>query len=142
MSETTVSESNGQQRLAEFADEVKKLKIGGGLANSEKSGSSFGALLMIVGGFVVVILSWSKRGQLDFADGAGIVEIVQATNNVWTALFGIGLILIGLALWIRNSLTRYFRYWLTRLIYEDRANTDRLIAAIESLKTRESEPSE
>ncbi len=132
-----MNEMNGQQRLDEFAEEVKKLKAGGGLANAERTGTSLGAFLMIVGGFVVVILSWGKRGQLDFGDGQGIKEIVQATNNVWTALFGIGLILIGLALWIRNSLTRYFRHWLTRLIYEDRANTDRIVAALEAMRSEQ-----
>lgn len=127
-----MSTDNGQQRLDEFAEEVKNLKMSGGLANPERTGSTLGVLLMVIGGFVVVILSFIKRGETTFEDSAaGLGEIVQATNNVWTALFGIALILIGLAIWIRNSLTRYFRYWLTRLIYEDRANTDRLIEAIE-----------
>jgi hypothetical protein len=34
---------------------------------------------------------------------------------------------------VRNSLTRYLRYWLIRLIYEDREQTERLINAIEKL---------
>jgi hypothetical protein len=47
----------------------------------------------------------------------------------------IGLIvgIVGVALWIRNSITSYLRYWLIRLIYEDREQTERLIAAIEKL---------
>ncbi len=127
-----MSTDNGQQRLDEFAEEVKNLKMSGGLANPERTGSTLGVLLMVIGGIVVVILSFIKRGETSFEDSAaGLSEIVQATNNVWTALFGIALILLGLAIWIRNSLTRYFRYWLTRLIYEDRANTDRLIEALE-----------
>jgi hypothetical protein len=133
-----VSTTNGQERLDEFAEEVKKLRISGGLANPERTGTTLGVLLMVVGGFIVVILSFGKRGETDFSDSAsGLAEIIQATNNVWTALFGVALILIGLAIWIRNSLTRYFRYWLTRLIYEDRANTDRLIEAIERARQGE-----
>jgi hypothetical protein len=131
-----VSSTDGQQRLDEFAEEVKNLKMSGGLANPERTGSTIGVLLMVIGGFVVVILSFVKRGETSFEDSAaGLAEIIQATNNVWTALFGVALILIGLAIWIRNSLTRYFRYWLTRLIYEDRANTDRLIEAIERARS-------
>ena len=38
---------------------------------------------------------------------------------------------MGIVLWIRNSLTRYFRFWLIRLVYEQREQTDRLIAALE-----------
>lgn len=130
-----MSDNTGQDRLDEFAEEVKKLKVSGGLSNPERTGSILGVLLMVVGGFIVVILSFAKRGDTSAAGAeALLVEIVQANNNVWTALFGVALILIGLAVWIRNSLTRYFRYWLTRLIYEDRANTDRLIEALEQLR--------
>ena len=133
-----MSENNGQQRLDEFADEVKKLKLSGGLANPERTGTTLGVLLMAIGGFIVVILSFAKRGDTN-ADGAEklLAEMVQSSNNVWTALFGVALILIGLAIWMRNSLTRYFRFWLTRLIYEDRANTDRLIAAIQASRSEE-----
>ena len=49
------------------------------------------------------------------------------------ALIGVLVGLVGVALWVRNSLTRYLRYWLIRLIYEDREQTERLIAAIEKL---------
>ena len=35
---------------------------------------------------------------------------------------------------IRNSLTRYFRFWLTRLIYDNREQTDRLIESIDRLE--------
>ena len=48
-------------------------------------------------------------------------------------LIGVVVGLVGVALWVRNSLTRYLRYWLIRLIYEDREQTERLIAAIEKL---------
>ena len=44
--------------------------------------------------------------------------------------------LVGVVLWLRNSLTRYLRYWLIRLIYEDREQTERLIAAVEKLADR------
>src|SRR5690606_39563378 len=97
-----VNATNGQQRLDEFAEEVKKLKVSGGLANPERTGTTLGVLLMVVGGFIVVILSFAKRGETEFADSsAGLSEIIQATNNVWTALFGVALILLGLAIWIR-----------------------------------------
>ena len=34
-------------------------------------------------------------------------------------------------IWIRNSLTRYLRFWIIRLVYEQREQTDRLIEALE-----------
>jgi hypothetical protein len=49
------------------------------------------------------------------------------------AVIGLLVGMVGVVLWLRNSLTRYLRYWLIRLIYEDREQTERLINAIEKL---------
>jgi len=35
---------------------------------------------------------------------------------------------VGAVIWVRNSFTRYMRYWLIRLIYEQREQTDSLVA--------------
>ena len=47
------------------------------------------------------------------------------------SFIGIALIIAGAALFIRYSLARYMRFWLIRMIYESRANTDRVVDAIE-----------
>ena len=47
------------------------------------------------------------------------------------ALIGIGISLVGIVIWVRNSLTRYLRYWIIRLVYEQREQTDQLIEALE-----------
>ena len=36
------------------------------------------------------------------------------------ALFGLGLVIFGSVLYLRNSMTRFLRLWLLRLIYEQR----------------------
>jgi hypothetical protein len=121
----------GQERLDEFAEEVKDLKIGGGLANPERTGTIVGIVLMVIGGAATILFSISKQGDLSASStDEQLHEVIQAANNTWFAIWGLSLILIGAALWIRNSMTRYLRYWLIRMIYEDRANTDRLIEAM------------
>ena len=40
-------------------------------------------------------------------------------------------IIAGAALFVRYSLARYLRFWLIRMTYESRANTDRIVDAIE-----------
>ncbi len=130
MSNENIDQS-GQQRLDEFADEVKNLKVSGGLANTEKTGTLAGIVLMVIGGFVTLIWSIAKQGDISVSDtNDQLGEVIQAMNNTWFAVWGLALILIGAAIWIRNSLTRYLRYWLIRMIYEERANTDRLIDAL------------
>lgn len=128
MSDTNRS---GQERLDEFADEVKSLKVSGGLANTERTGTTIGIVLMVVGAFFTIIWSISTRGDIAATEtNEQLKEVIQATNGTWFAIWGLALILLGAAIWIRNSLTRYLRYWLIRMIYEERANTDRLIAAL------------
>jgi hypothetical protein len=125
MSEETAagSEVMSSVRLAQFQDEVTKLKLKGGGANPERTGASWGVGLAIVGGIIVVVAWLSGKGgntnaKLD-AEVAAVIGLLVG--------------LVGVVLWLRNSLTRYLRYWLIRLIYEDREQTERLINAIEKL---------
>ena len=46
------------------------------------------------------------------------------------ALIGIGIALVGIVIWVRNSLTRYMRYWIVRLVYEQREQTEHLVQAL------------
>lgn len=45
-------------------------------------------------------------------------------------LLGVALILCGLALYLRFSLARLFRFWMARQVLEQQAQTDRLLAAL------------
>jgi hypothetical protein len=109
-------------RLAQFEDEVAKLKVTGGGANPERLGSQWGIGLTIVG-FVVAIISWWSA--LDAKDSA-----ITALRAEIFAIIGIGIALVGIVIWVRNSLTRYLRYWIIRLVYEQREQTDQLIQAL------------
>ena len=109
-------------RLAQFEDEVAKLKITGGGANPERLGSQWGIGLTIVG-FVVAIISWWSA--LDAKDSA-----ITALRAEIFGLIGIGIAVVGIVVWARNSLTRYLRYWIIRLVYEQREQTEQLIRAL------------
>jgi len=111
-------------RLAQFQEEVERLKLKGGGANPERNGANLGIGLAIVG-VIVVVISWLS------AKGAGGVN--AKLDSQVAAVIGLLVGIVGVALWLRNSLTSYLRYWLVRLIYEDREQTERLIQAIEKL---------
>jgi hypothetical protein len=72
---------------------------------------------------VVAIVSWWSA--LNSADLG-----TQLRSQIF-ALIGVGVSVVGIVIWIRNSLTRYFRFWIIRLVYEQREQTDRLIEALE-----------
>jgi hypothetical protein len=46
-------------------------------------------------------------------------------------------LIAGAALFIRYSVGRMLRFWLVRIVHEQRTETDRLIAAIEKLAERD-----
>ena len=50
------------------------------------------------------------------------------------AQWGIGLTVVGIVIWARNSLTRYLRYWIVRLVYEQREQTEQLVQALRDRK--------
>jgi hypothetical protein len=112
-------------RLQAFQDEVGKLKVSGGGANPERLGSYWGIGLTIVG-FVIAIISWWSA--LDSpGDGSGTSTQLRA---ICFTIVGGALAIVGIAIWVRNSITRYLRYWIIRLVYEQREQTEQLVKAL------------
>jgi hypothetical protein len=104
-------------RLAQFQEEVARLKVTGGGANPERLGAQWGVGLTIFG-FVVQIVSWWS------ALNAGRFEDIHRAAIF--ALIGVAISMVGIVVWFRNSMTRYLRYWIIRLVYEQREQTEQL----------------
>jgi hypothetical protein len=124
-------------RIQEFQQEVGKLKVKGGGANPERSGATWGLVLFVFGIiFGAIVTLWQRGDEVDDPGPAvqALNEITGVLNSLSLAILGIILAVVGGILWMRNSLTRYFRYWLTRLIYDNREQTDRLIESIDRLE--------
>jgi hypothetical protein len=111
------SEGALSPRLQEFQKEVDDLKVTGGKANPERTWTIIGGLLLFAG-LVITFIAWmlthGTDSQLEIAD----------YNALGT--FGIALTIGGTGLFMVMSLRRYFRYWLVRLIYEQRDAADRI----------------
>src|SRR5436190_18620702 len=105
--ETAASMSS--PRLAQFQQEVAKLKVSGGGANPERLGAQWGIGLTILG-FVIAVIGWWSA--LDAGDA------LSALRSQTGAAIGIGLAIVGIVIWARNSMTRYLRYWIIRIVYE------------------------
>jgi hypothetical protein len=108
-------------RLAEFQQEVAKLKISGGGANPERLGAQWGIGLTIVG-FVVLVISYFSARQDTLQE--------YILRDTIAAIGGFAISVVGIVIWVRNSITRYMRYWIIRLVYEQREQTERLIEAL------------
>jgi len=111
-------------RLDQFRAEVANLKVRGGAAEPERWATVLGLLLAVAGvGLGVIAYNKSHHTQKSLDQGDAFI----------VALVAVSVTVIGAVLWLRNSLTRWFRYWLLRLVYEDREQTDRLIATLDRI---------
>lgn len=128
----TSEAAESSPRLAEFQEEVDKLGVTGGKANPERKLVRFGVFLVIAGivlEIVALILSLNTSG-IPEGDGitagqqiaAGLSSSRDQGHALIIALCGLGAILAGGIFYIANSVTRFLRYWLVRLIYEIREN--------------------
>ena len=122
------------ERLAEFQAEVTRLRIRGSAPTTEQRLLLAGLVLMPLG-LVLVLVGWfGASGTTNLTD--------QVPYLLSGGLLGLGLTIVGAALFLRYSLARYLRYWLMRLIYEERTSTDRSVdalARIEALLARDRE---
>ena len=50
-----------------------------------------------------------------------LAQLEQKTPS--SELIGVGIAIVGIVIWARNSITRYLRYWIIRLVYEQREQT-------------------
>jgi len=95
----------------DFGAELGKLRASNNSGPMDRSVSVLGVLLAIVG-LVVILVS--------FMQSRGYSSILNQMDALILALFGLGLIIVGSTLYIRSAMTRFLRYWLLRMVYEQR----------------------
>ena len=95
----------------DFGAELGKLRASNNSGPMDRSVSVLGVLLAIVG-LVVILVS--------FMQSRGYSSILNQMDALILSLFGLGLIIVGSALYIRGAMTRFLRYWLLRMVYEQR----------------------
>jgi hypothetical protein len=117
---TQVAESEADDRLSTFRREVGDLRVTGGAANPERVGVRLGIALVVLGLAGAVVCWYSAYNAARF-------EEIQ--RMIILGAVCVGVAIVGVVVWIRNSMTRYFRFWLIRLVFEQREQTEQLVAA-------------
>lgn len=108
-------------RLQEFQTQVDDLRLSGGKANPER---------MAIRGAIALFALALVLGLVAYFTSTGATDSRDQNDAIILALFAVIVALGAVGLFVRASITRYFRYWLVRLVYEDRANTDRIVEAL------------
>ena len=86
-----------------------------------------GLALPVLGLILIGVAWYSASGTANVAE--------QVPYLISGGIVGLALVLIGIGLFVRYSLTRLFRFWLARMLIEQQTQTDRVVEAIDNLET-------
>lgn len=120
-----------EARMDQFRSEIGGMKLRGGSGEGEHRLLIIGIVLTVVG------IGLAIAGAIQVGNFGGS-PADQRAAMAQGSFIGLALIIAGAALFVRYSLGRYLRFWLIRLTYESRANTDRIVDAIERASGLES----
>ncbi|MCP4433988.1 MAG: hypothetical protein GY812_00620 [Actinomycetia bacterium] len=123
--------SDNPVRIQQFRDDMDRMNLKGAGAGSERWMLVVGTLLAIAGVLLGIL------GAVNTIN-AGDSPTDQRAFIASGSLLGIVLVIAGAALFVRFSLGRFLRFWLIRLVYEARSDTDRVVDAIERASGLES----
>lgn len=105
-------------RLEAFRADVAELRIGGAKpAQWERAGAIVG-LVAMVAGLVIAFVAFAT------AYGATTFEVIHRQQVL--AVAGGALAVVGGIVWLRVSVTRHLRWWMIRLVHEQREQADRI----------------
>lgn len=106
------AEATGDRR-AEFEAQLAEVRIKSGTAESEQRWMTLGVVGAGTGIVVSIIALIVSGGQDDTRD---ILEMAIL------GLVGVSLTVVGSAVFLRYSLSRFLRFWMLRLLYEQQAD--------------------
>jgi hypothetical protein len=119
-------ESN-RQRIEEFKEELASMDLRPPEDANERLWLIAGMVLPVLGLIAILIGWWGASGTAYPAE--------QFPYLLSGGVLGLGLIIAGAALFVRYSLTRYVRFWLIRMVYEQRAQADRSVEVLQNIES-------
>jgi hypothetical protein len=109
------------ERMEHFKADVADMKLKTGTADRDSLYQGIGVVLMVAGVVIALITYSASLNQDDLRD-------VVSSGMLVTVM--VGLALLGAAIFVRYSMSKFLRLWLLRQLYEHQANTDRIVEAV------------
>ena len=108
-----------EDRLEQFKSDIAEMRIKDPTVGLETALFWLGVLGMVAG-IAVTVVAYYLSHNTSSALNQGDDHIV--------ALIGVAVTVAGAAVFLRYSLAAFLRFWLARLIYEQRTQTDRIVS--------------
>jgi len=109
-------ESNA--RVEEFKQEIADMKVRDPATGRDRVWLRLGIALMIVGVCVAIFAYFMSHGTNN---------PLEQNDALTVSLAGLTVAVVGSALFLRYSLAGFLRFWLARFVYEQQAQTDRVV---------------
>jgi hypothetical protein len=106
------------ERVQEFKQEIADMKVRDPATGRDRVWLRLGIALMVVG-LVVAIFAYFMSHGTD--------NPLEQNDALTVALAGLTASIVGSALFLRYSLAGFLRFWLARFVYEQQAQTDRVV---------------
>ncbi len=114
---------DNQQRIDEFKTELAALRTKStSSATGDRRLLALGVLFMIGGVVAIVAGYWGAANTLSTPEAISYL--------LSGGMVGMALVIIGIALFLRYSMAAFLKFWLVRWVYEQQAQTDRVIEAM------------
>ncbi len=113
----------GSDRVEQFKTDIGEMRIKDPAAGRDAQLLKGGAVLMLAGVVVTVVAYFMSHGTSN---------PLSQNDAQAISMIGIALAIVGGAVFLRYSLAQFLRFWLARLIYEQQAQTDRVLASTRS----------
>lgn len=108
-------------RVERFKAEAADLNLKAGNSGLESKLQALGALLMVVGVVVTLLL---------YASSLNIDDPRDIQSNIILSIGMLALSIIGAAMFLRYSLAKFLRFWLLRQLYESQSHIEEVVDAV------------
>ena len=116
------------ERVEQFKQEIADMKVRDPATGRDRVLQRLGVALMVIGIALAIVAYFMSHGASADSASQGPAEQRDA---VVLALGGIASTVVGGALFVRYSLAGFLRFWLARFVYEQQAQTDRVVERLD-----------
>lgn len=106
------------ERIDQFKQDIAAMQVRDPASGRDRMFTRGGVTLMVIGVILAIVAYTLSHGT---------TNPLTQTDAVIVALIGLAVSVVGSALFLRGSLAAFLRFWLARSIYEQKAQTDRVV---------------